>query len=307
MRTTVILAYEGAQILDIAGPASVFGEANTIAGTAHYEVTVASVGGAQVKLGAGVTLQPAPLRQFISRQIDTLIVPGAESNLLAEAVRCDALADAVISLPQPRRTASVCTGAFLLAKWGLLDGKKVTTHWEAALDLKRRYPGLMVNADALFIEDGNTWTSAGVSTGIDMALAMVEQDCGRHLSARVARRLVLQARRDGNQSQFSEILAAQAGEFGELVDWMRHNLVEDLSVSRLAEKCHLSERTFYRRFLSETGERPAMFVRRLRIEAARTLLEAGVPLKQVAVRTGFTSADIMRRAFKSVYGRKLVG
>ncbi|QKG70045.1 GlxA family transcriptional regulator [Erythrobacter mangrovi] len=305
MRTIVILAYDGAQILDVAGPTSVFGEANTLDEAAQYEVVIASIEGARIRLGAALVVQPVPLQQFQSRRIDTLIVPGGETGSLAAAVRNPALADAVKALPQPRRIASVCTGAFLLAKWGLLEGKKVTTHWEAALELKRKHPDLEVDADALFVEDGNVWTSAGVSTGIDMSLAMVEQDCGRYLAARIARRLVLQTRRSGNQSQFSEILAAQAGEFSELVDWMQQNLAEDLSVARLAERSNLSERTFYRRFVAETGESPAAFVRRVRVAAARTYLETGVPPKQVAVQTGFGSEANLRRAYRAINGRRL--
>lgn len=305
MRLIIILAYSGAQILDIAGPASVFGSANALAETAEYEVAVVSIDGAQVQIGSALVVQPVPLQQFQSRRIDTLIVPGADTSSLAAAVRNPALADAVKALPRPRRIASVCTGAFLLAKWGFLEGRKATTHWEAALELKRKHPDLEVDADALFVEDGNVWTSAGVSTGIDMSLAMVEQDCGRYLAARIARRLVLQTRRSGNQSQFSEILAAQAGEFSDLVDWMQQNLAEELSVTRLAERSNLSERTFYRRFLAETGESPAAFVRRVRVAAARTYLEAGIPPKQVAVQTGFGSEANLRRAYRAINGRRL--
>ena len=305
LRQVVILVFEGAQILDIAGPAAVFTEASELLAAPAYEITFVSVPGGIVKTGGGMGLATTKASELRTVAIDTLIVPGADQLSLTHAMEQHGLSAAIAQMASVRRVASVCTGAFLLAQSGLLTGRKATTHWEAGAALQRRFPDIIVDTDALYIEDGQIWTSAGVSTGIDMALAMVERDHDRTLAARVARRLVLQMRRDGNQSQFSETLAAQGGEFAELITWIQTNPAENLSVTQLAEKAGLSERTFYRRFSDATGQRPAAFVRRLRVEMARTLLEAGLPAKKVAGQCGFSSVDLLRRAYRAIYARDL--
>ncbi|MBX7482154.1 GlxA family transcriptional regulator [Qipengyuania qiaonensis] len=304
-RRVVILAYKGAQILDITGPAAVLAEANHLLPAPGYGVILASAAGGMIRTGGGIAVETVKAEHIVAGDIDTAIIPGADANSLADALRDRQLAAAIRSLAGARRVASVCTGAFLLAQNGLLSGRNATTHWEAGEELLRRFPDVMVDSDALFIVDGPVWTSAGVSTGIDMTLAMVENDHDRALAARVARRLVLQMRRDGNQSQFSETLAAQGGEFADLITWMQDNLGEDLSVGQLARRTALSERTFYRRFSQATGHRPATFVRRLRVERARALLEAGVPSKKVASQSGFGSVDLLRRAYRAIFARDL--
>jgi transcriptional regulator GlxA family with amidase domain len=201
-----------------------------------------------------------------------------------------------------RRLCSVCTGAFVLAEWGMLDGHRVTTHWLAAKQLARMYPAVNVDANALFIADKAVWTSAGVSTGIDMALAMVEADLDTRTAANVARRLVLQARRGGHQSQFSDILVAQAGPYAELTDWISANLHKDLRVQILAGRSRQSTRTFHRRFTDAVGQTPAAFVEGLRLDRARTLLEAGGTAKQAAKGSGFGTLDRLGRSFRRRLG-----
>ncbi len=302
MRTVVFLVYEGCQLLDVAGPASVFTEAGT--GLAHppYRVMLASLGGGPVTTEGGVTLGTEPLEGLNPRQIDTLLVPGAGRGGLRALLRNHATGDWVRgTASQVRRIGSVCTGAFALASWGLLEGRRVATHWQATAELARRFPSVSVDPNALFVEDGSVWTSAGVSTGIDMALALVERDLGRDAASTIARRLVLQMRRPGHQSQYSAVLEAQGGPFGPLVAWMTANLTAELTLDKLAERANQAPRTFHRRFTTATGVTPAAFVERLRLDRARTLLEAGQSPKRVALATGFQSLDRLGRAFRRAY------
>jgi transcriptional regulator GlxA family with amidase domain len=200
---------------------------------------------------------------------------------------------------QARRTASVCTGAFLLAASGLLDGRRVTTHWRYCAELARRYPALTVESDPIFVRDGSVWTSAGVTAGIDLALAFVEADLGRESALAVARQLVVFARRPGGQAQFSASLGlGVAAEFDGLHTWMTRNLHHDLSVPVLAARAGMSERSFARRYHAATGTTPSRAVERLRVEAARAALgNSPRSIKDVARRCGFGSEETMRRSF----------
>lgn len=302
MKSIVFLTYEGAQLLDVAGPASVFAEANEFVRTPAYRVVVASPHGGPVATRGGVTLVTEPVLGLAPGRIDTLIVSGGTGEPLRAVVSNEAVADWFRrAARRTRRVGSTCTGAFVLAHWGLLQGHRATTHWQAAELLRSGFPSVAVDADALFVEDGRVWTSAGVSTGIDMALAMVEQDLGRAVATHVAQRLVLQVRRPGHQSQFSSLLKAQGGSYAELVRWIDTHLQADLSVEALAERANQSVRTFCRRFTQEMGASPAAFVERMRLDRARTLLEAGAMAKRVAQDTGFGSLDRLWRAFKRVY------
>jgi transcriptional regulator GlxA family with amidase domain len=199
------------------------------------------------------------------------------------------------------RVTSVCTGSFLLAKAGLLDGRRATTHWAACARLRTLHPAIAVEENAIFVRDGNVWTSAGVTAGMDLALALIAEDLGRDAALKVARRLVLFMMRPGGQSQFSAVLDTQGndkGRLAEVVAWMRDHPRADLSVPRLAARAKMSERTFARAFRAETGETPARFVDRMRVEAARVLLSQGTQaVEQAAVGAGFGSAERMRRAF----------
>lgn len=301
-RSVVLLTYEGGQILDTAGSAAVFTEANEFAGGAAYEVRLASPQGGMVLARGGLGLATVPVLLLDPRQIDTLIVSGGVGEPLAQVMRHRELAAWVRrAAKHVRRLASTCTGAFALAHWGLLDGHRAATHWQAAALLRESYPKVDVDADALFVEDGRCWTSAGVSTAIDMAMAMVERDLGRALTTAVAQRLVLQTRRPGHQAQFSSVLLAQGGHYAELVQWMLLNLNEDLSVDALARRAHQSVRTFCRRFTAETGSSPAAFVEQLRLDRARTLLEAGEPAKSVATLAGFGTQGTLWRSFNRAF------
>jgi transcriptional regulator GlxA family with amidase domain len=200
-----------------------------------------------------------------------------------------------------RRVASTCTGAFVLAAWGLLDGRRATTHWQAAEAFKAAHPLVEIDINALFVVDGNIWTSAGVSTGIDMALAMIESDLGKAVALAVAQRLVLQMKRPGHQSQFSTALLAQNGPYSELIQWIGDNLHANLNVETLAERANQSPRTFCRRFTAEMGTAPGAFVERLRLDRARALLDKGELAKTVANKTGFSSLNHLWRAFNRVY------
>jgi transcriptional regulator GlxA family with amidase domain len=204
-----------------------------------------------------------------------------------------------------RRFGSVCSGAFILAELGELNGIRVATHWATCDELARRFPTLRVDANALFVASGRAWTSAGVSTGIDMALAMVEQDVGAMVADRVARFLVLHARRPGYQSQFSELLSIQAAagpRFAELMAWVEERLSKQIDVASMASQAGMSERTFYRRFLAATGQTPAQFVENARLDRVRTLLATNRPLKTIAAQCGMSSLARMNSAFKRKFG-----
>ena len=199
-----------------------------------------------------------------------------------------------------RRVASVCTGAFLLAASGALDGRRAVTHWSYCAELARRFPAVRVESEPIFVRDGPIWTSAGVTAGIDLALALVEEDLGRSMALAVARYLVVFLKRPGGQAQFSAALALQAADdkFGALHDWISQHLAGDLSLSSLADQAGMSERTFSRHYAEATGQTPARAIERLRVEAAQRLLsETRVPVKRIAQRCGFGSEETMRRSF----------
>ena len=207
--------------------------------------------------------------------------------------------------PRAKRYGSVCTGAFVLAAAGLLDGKRVATHWASCDRLADGFPALNVDADSLYVVDGKVWTSAGVTTGIDMALALVEADLGAATANLIARHFVLYARRPGYQSQFSPLLQAQTAAeapFAALIDWMQENLDRPLDVPALAARAGLSERSFYRKFTEATGKTPAHFVEGLRLDAARTLLAQGLPLKAIAGKVGLSSPARLGQAFERRFG-----
>jgi len=302
VRTVVFLIYEGAQLLDVSGAASVFAEAAEFMPEPPYEVVIASETGGPVATRGGVTLMTLPLSALAGTDTDTLLVPGGLPQALGRLICSRAVQDwYTATAARARRFGSTCTGAFALAAWGLLDGRRAATHWQAASELARRFPAIAVDPEALFVEDGPVWTSAGVSTGIDMALALLERDLGREIASKVARRLVLQMRRAGHQSQFSAVLEAQGGTYADLVSWIGDNLMADLTLDALAARAGQAPRSFHRRFTAEVGATPAAFVERLRLDRARTLLEAGQAPKPVAMATGFGSLDRLGRAFRRAY------
>jgi transcriptional regulator GlxA family with amidase domain len=296
-----ILAYEGCQILDVTGPAAVFGAANEDRARPFYDVGIVSPDGGAVATNCGVALQSAR----IGGQPDILLVAGGSAGLRAVMAREDVRRWLCKAAPGTKRFGSVCTGAFVLAAAGLLDGKRVATHWASCARLADRFPALSVDAEALYVVDGKVWTSAGVTTGIDMALALVEADLGAATANLIARHFVLYARRPGYQSQFSPMLQAQAtadAPFASLIDWMQDHLERDLDVPTLARHAGYSERSFYRKFTESTGKTPAHFVEDLRLDAARTLLDKGLSLKAIAGRVGLKSSGRLGQAFERRFG-----
>lgn len=309
-RGVVIAVYPGVQSLDVTGPLEVFaGARRLIAATGRrepdYRVMVASIDGDALCTSSGLRIVPDRRLVEVPAPIDTLIVAGGDgaSGASVDGELRDWLMDAAGTA---RRVASVCTGAFVLAAAGLLDGRRATTHWAAAAELARRYPAVEVDPEPIFLRDGPIWTSAGVTAGMDLALALVEEDLDREAALTIARHLVLFLRRPGNQAQFSASLAAQQPEresLREVQRWIAERPAEDLSVQALAQRAHMSPRNFARAFRAETGITPARYVERVRLEAARRELEDTPRLASaVAVSCGFGTAETMRRTFLRVLG-----
>jgi transcriptional regulator GlxA family with amidase domain len=302
IRTIEVLAFPAVQLLDVSGPLQVFASANELVakagGAVPYALRVVAQGGQGVTASAGLGLATSPLPPS-GEALDTLLIAGGP-GVEAAAADPELVGWVRERARSARRVASVCTGAFLLAASGVLDGRRAATHWSYCADLARRFPAVRVESDPIFICDGSIWTSAGVTAGIDLALALVEQDLGRAVALAVARYLVVFLKRPGGQAQFSTALSLQAAEdkFGTLHDWIGGHLAEDLSLPVLAGQAGMSERSFSRHYAVATGLTPARAVERLRLEAARRLLsETSLPVKRIAQRCGFGSEETMRRSF----------
>jgi transcriptional regulator GlxA family with amidase domain len=303
----LIVGLPPAQMLDVTGPLEVFAMANRcceLAGApAPYEIGLAGPRAGALATGSGVALLAAQGLDGSLRGLDTLLVAGGAGARAAVKDRAlvARLAAACARVP---RVGSICTGAFALAATGLLDGRRATTHWAHFDEFAALFPAVHIERDALFVRDGRFHSSAGISAGIDSALAMVEEDLGRALALQVARGLVVFLKRPGGQSQFSAQLSAEAAagdadRFGELTRWMAAHLRHDLSVERLAERVAMSPRNFARRFAETLRLTPARYVQLLRLDAARRLLTDGnAPIPRIAERCGFASAEAMRLAFQ---------
>lgn len=279
---------------------SAFEVANLVARAQIYEVSVLSEKGGSVRTSVGVTVETTGL---VNTGYETLIVGGETAVATPPA---DLIAFLQREAGRCRRIAAFCTGAFVLAEAGLLNGRRATTHWFFARDLKSRFPEIKVDEDRIFINDGPVWTSAGMTAGIDLSLAMIESDLGAEVARRVARALVIYHRRGGGQSQFSALLELQpkSDRIQTALDYAKRNLHSVLSVGRLAEVAHLSPRQFSRAFQAETGQSPAKAIEQLRVEAARLMLEQGRhSLDEIADQTGFADRDRMRRAFLRAFGQ----
>ncbi len=302
-RRIVIVAFDGVQALDVTGPSEVFSLADRAARGGAYRIELVAPE-PEIRSSSGLALVPAATLERCRGAIDTLVVAGGQG------VRAAAGDERLISwlrlaARRSRRVASVCTGAFLLARAGLLDRRRATTHWAACAALRRSYPTIDVQDDPIFVRDGNVYTSAGVTAGIDLALALVEEDLGASAALDVARALVLFVRRPGGQAQFSQGLAGQAASrpgLRELQGWIVDNLSADLSVAALAERAFMSQRNFARVFTAEVGLTPAAYVEGLRLERARMLLETtDQQLEEIAQQCGFGTVETLRRTF----GRRL--
>lgn len=307
-RRVLLLAYDGVDGLDLFGPAEVFAGACRRLGAPAYEVTVAAAGGGgPVTLTSGAKIAARELATLRPQASDTLIVAGGDDRAIAVAVADAALVRWLVrAAGVVRRIGSVCDGAFILASAGILDGKRAATHWSSCERLARRHPAVDVDRESIFVHDGRVWTSAGVTTGIDMALAMVEEDHGCQLADVIAAHLVLYARRPGFHSQFSDELMAQTSAsdpLGPVVAWVRANLRVPLDVDKVARKAGMSVRSLHRHCLQSLGMTPAKLIEKLRVDHARTLLattELGT--KTIAARCGFGPAARMSRAFERAFG-----
>ena len=267
-----------------------------------YKVHILSVSGGPVETASGIVIQTRALADF-SERIDTLIVAG---GIGTQARKSDALIRWIIARsPRVRRICSVCTGAFILAEAGLLDGRRVVTHWNAGAEFKQKYPCVNLDLDPIYIKDGRIWTSAGVTAGIDLALALVEDDYSRALALAIAKQLVVFLHRPGGQAQFSTVLSAQAlaaqpshKKFADLHAWIADHMSSDLSLDVLADQSRMAKRSFTRAYRAAMGITPARAVEQVRIEAAKQALEkGGVSVKQIATTCGFGDEERLRRAF----------
>ncbi|HJU15981.1 MAG TPA: GlxA family transcriptional regulator [Stellaceae bacterium] len=301
--TLGVLVFPDFQLLDAAGPIAAFELAGHEVDPPPYRLRLLSRDGGAVASSSGAAL--ATLSFAAAEPVDTLLVAGGQG--VGEATRCArTLAFVHEAGTAARRVASVCTGAFVLAAAGLLDGRRATTHWRFAAELARQCPLLRLEPDRIFVRDGRVWTSAGITAGIDLALALIGEDLGDAAAKRVAQDLVVYHRRPGGQSQFSALLELDRpdGRFGSLLAWAREHLADPLPVERLAAQAAMSPRHFARAFAAETGMTPARAIAQLRLEAARAQVEGrGEPIDRIAERTGFRDPERMRRAFIRAFGQ----
>jgi transcriptional regulator GlxA family with amidase domain len=309
-RRIIFTVYKGVSLLDLAGPLEAFRIADAFSPSrsrrAPYECTVVSSRGGRVMTADGVELNTKPVRTVSKNPIDTLVVPGG--FFVDDVTRDRTLVQWIAkTAPGCRRVCSVCVGSFLLAEAGILDGRRAATHWKHAPLLASRYPAVTVEPDAIFVRDGRVWSSAGVTSGIDLALALIEQDAGRKVAMDAARMLVVYLKRAGGQSQYSALLAAQAQSdsdmFSELEQWIAEDLKSDLRIEALAERVHMSPRNFARLYAKTRGRTPAKAVEALRIDAARRRLEETTDrIATIAEDCGFSDEEQMRSAFVRVLG-----
>jgi transcriptional regulator GlxA family with amidase domain len=300
-RRIAVVLFPGFQLLDAAGPIAAFEIAGRFAGEAYAPEIMAAEPGL-VASSSGAALAAAPLAEG---PFDTLMVVGGQgvrTAIVGRSLTPWLQGEAV----RARRTASVCSGAYILAEAGLLDGRQATTHWDSSRDFARRYPQVDLQPDRIFVRDGPVWTSAGITAGIDLALALVAEDLGEAVARRTAQQLVVHQRRPGGQSQFSALveLGGQSGRFAGLTAWMRERLAEPLTVERLAAQAAMSPRNFARAFAAETGLTPAKAVEQMRLDVARLRIEGtGEPVDHIAGSVGFGDPERMRRAFIRAFGQ----
>ncbi len=299
MQRIGFIVLPGFQMMSVAS-LSVFELANSEMGEPVYDLRLLSESGGSVRSSMGFSVATEP---FSNANFDTLMVGG---SAVAGSLTPGVIKFLRRALTRSRRVASTCTGAFVLAEAGLLDGRRATTHWHRARDLQARFPMVKVEEDRIFIVDGPVWTSAGMTAGIDLALAMIEKDLGADVARAVARKLVVYHRRAGGQSQFSALLELEpkSDRIQSALAYAKRNLDKLLTVTQLAKAAHLSPRQFSRAFRAETGQSPAKAVENLRVEAARLMMERSRhPIDVIAQQTGFADRDRMRRAFLRAFGQ----
>jgi transcriptional regulator GlxA family with amidase domain len=302
-RTVAFLIFDQFQLLDAAGPIAAFEMPMRGMTPTPYTIKVLSRDGGAVVSSSTAAMYSEPMGA--ARAIDTLIVAGGDGT--REAARCgETLAFIRKQAKRVRRICSVCSGAYILAAAGLLDGRRATTHWSRSNDFARRFPRVRLQPDKIFTQDGHIWTSAGITAGIDMALALIGDDLGEPVSKRAAQQLVVYHRRSGGQSQFSALLELEKaqGRLTPLLAWIREHIGESLTVDRLARQACMSERHFARTFIAEIGITPAKAVERIRLETAREQVEFGTDsLDKIAARFGFGDTERMRKAFLRIFGQ----
>ena len=302
----VMLVFPGAEIIDIAGPLDILcagpcvNKDDFVMAERHESLLVSEFGGAITTQPSGITIQTESLAALGRRKVDTLIIPGGYS--MEDTLNRPELINWIQNVARrARRVISICTGAFLLGEAGILKGKRVTTHWRYIEELTLRYPDVVVEPDSLFVTDGNVYTSAGITSGMDLALHLVEEDWGSEAALTIARNWLLYAKRPGGQSQFSALLPKKSSEresIASLQDWIMENLNADLSVATLAARLSMSPRHFARVFQSETGVTPAKYVETVRIEAARRWLEeSSWSVETIADECGMRDSERLRRSF----------
>ncbi len=318
-RLIVFVAFDGMRVLDLAGPLDAFAFTEEMGGPerpVRYRLRVVSEHGGPLRTSSGLMISTEPIAALAHEEIDTLIVGGGAAALrhgssvaaVAAWLACHhTLVDWIAQrAPRVRRLCCVCSGTFLLAATGLLAGRTVATHWAAAQLLAQCFPDLRVEPDHIFVHDGPVWSSGGVTAGIDLALALIEDDFGRAAALKTARVMVVCMKRAGGQSQFSVPLAAQIsdrGDFAALHAWMWEHLGEDQCIDALAAQAGMSRRTFMRRYAAATGRTPAKTIETMRLDAVRAALEgSSKPLKRIARDAGFGDEDRMRRAFRRQFG-----
>lgn len=299
----VFVVFDRFELLDMAGPASVFSSSGTFSDDIQYEIVLASLRGGTVQSSTGVEVSSHALSTIRISNRDTVVVVGADRRPLQSVMNSKTMRSWLQeSTKVAGRIASVCSGAFLLAGAGILDGKRAATHWAACRELTQAYPQIKVNPEALYVTDGRVWTSAGVTAGIDMALAMVEVDSGPATMMRIARRLVVYALRPGNQSQFSSLLDAQSAggdAFKDTIAWMDGHLDQAIKVSDMADQAGMSERSFYRKFTGALGLSPHKYLCRARLDRGRQLLARGLAIKTIAASVGYESTLGFVSAFEA--------
>jgi transcriptional regulator GlxA family with amidase domain len=300
-----ILVFPGFQLLDAIGPSSVFGAAGEWIANA-YAMTLLSETGGPVAGLCGLSVLTKAVADVAPEEFDSFLVVGGSAAALNAAALQNYMRDwARAAAKMHSRYGSICSGSVLLAAWGIIGNRRFATHWRAVEEIRKLWPTMNVDPEAIFVEDGALWTSAGVTTGIDMALAIVERDHGAKLAQSIAQRLILPARRPGWQSQFSPMLHASTAtpsRYADLIDWLESHLDHTINVEAMAERCNESLRSFHRNFTSALGQTPAQYLTRHRVNRARTLIADGQPLKQVAVATGFGDVARLSSAFRKTQG-----
>jgi transcriptional regulator GlxA family with amidase domain len=305
-RNIALVGYDGAQSLDLVGPFEVFRMANYYSGTQTYQIMLVSPRGGDIVANSGLRLAGAIALKDVPRDLDTILVAGGDERGVRGAVDSEIVAWVRSRAKRTPRVGSVCSGAFVLAAAGLLDGRRATTHWESCDELRRMRPQVELEPDAIYVADPPFYTSAGVTAGFDLCLSFVEADCGADIALAVARNLVLFMRRPGGQTQYSAALNVQAAatpRIRKLVAQVTADPTGDLGVPQLAERAGMSERTFSRVFHKETGLTPAAFVEIARVDRAKALLEtSNWPLARIAEKSGINSLDALHRAFQKRVG-----